>query len=106
MIGAPSSSAQSPLDKSPVSGGVLAARAYRAGKLVPQNGGAGFANPDLTCGPPSCVVTPVRASSGGQPSNESPLAVSPLTNQKLLSGANDFNCGNIQGFYASTDGGN
>jgi len=105
MVVVPLLNAQSPLDKSPLSGGVLAARAYRAGKLVPQNGGVGFVNPDLTCSPAPCVFTPVRASSGGQPSNESPLAVSPLSAQKFLSGANDYNCSNIQGFYASTDGG-
>jgi hypothetical protein len=28
-----------------------------------------------------------------------------VNSQNFLSGANDYNCGNIQGFYASTDGG-
>src|SRR5947209_3081422 len=42
----------SPLEKLPYSGGVLAARAVRAGRLVPQNGGAGLLGPvDLACSP-------------------------------------------------------
>jgi len=93
------------LEKLPYSGGVLSRRAIQAGRLVPQNGGFGLVSPDLTCSPAPCIFSPVRASSGGQPSNESPLAVSPLDPQKFLSGANDYNCGNIQGFYATSDGG-
>ncbi len=94
------------LEKLPYSGGVLSERAIRAGRIQLHNGGVGqVGNPDLTCSPAPCVFTPVRASSGGQPSNESPLAVSPLSANKFLSGANDYNCPNIQGFYASVDGG-
>jgi hypothetical protein len=95
-------------EKLPYSGGVLTSRAIRAGRLhlPPVNSSNdAVANPDLTCSPAPCVFTPVRASSGGQPSNESPLAVSPLDPNKFLSGANDYNCGNIQGFYATVDGG-
>jgi hypothetical protein len=95
------------LENLPYSGGVLTSRAIRAGRIqlpaaTPSNDAA---NPNLTCSPAPCVFTPVRASSGGQPSNESPLAVSPLDANKFLSGANDYNCGNIQGFYATVDGG-
>ena len=95
------------LEKLPYSGGVLSARAIRAGRLhfPAVNSSNDAANPDLTCSPAPCVYTPVRASSGGQPSNESPVAVSPLDPLKFLSGANDYNCSNIQGFYASTNGG-
>ena len=95
------------LENLPYSGGVLTSRAIRAGRihLPPVNPSNDAANPNLTCSPAPCVFTPVRASSGGQPSNESPLAVSPLDANKFLSGANDYNCGNIQGFYATVDGG-
>src|SRR5882672_1546261 len=96
------------LENLPYSGGVLTARAIRAGRIqLPAANSSNdvVANPDLTCSPAPCVFTPVRASSGGQPSNESPLAVSPLDANKFLSGANDYNCGNIQGFYATVDGG-
>src|SRR5713226_2157727 len=47
----------------------------------------------------------VRASGGGQPVNEDPVATNPANNSQLLSGGNDYNCANIQGFYASSDGG-
>ncbi|MBA3913681.1 MAG: exo-alpha-sialidase, partial [Acidobacteriales bacterium] len=95
-----------PLEHLPYSGGVLAARAYRAGRLVPQNGGFGLLGPtDLVCSPAPCVFTPVRASPGGQPANESPLATNPRNPMQFLSGANDYNCGNIQGFYSTNDGG-
>jgi len=96
------------LEKLPYSGGVLTARGIRSGRihLPAVNSSNNVAtNPDLTCSPAPCLFTPVRASSGGQPSNESPLAVSPLDPNKFLSGANDYNCGNIQGFYATIDGG-
>src|SRR6267142_164857 len=88
------------LEKLPYSGGVLASRAIRAGRLhLPAVNSSDVAtNPDLTCSPAPCVFTAVRASSGGQPSNESPLAVSPLDANKFLTGANDYNCSNIQGF--------
>ena len=96
------------LEKLPYSGGVLTARGIRSGRIhlpaaTSSNVGA---NPDLTCSPAPCLFTPVRASNGGtQPANENPLAVSPINSLKLLSGANDYNCSNIQGYYASTDGG-
>jgi hypothetical protein len=96
------------LEKLPYSGGVLSARGIRSGRIhLPAVNSSNDVtnNPDLTCSPAPCVFTPVRASSGGQPSNESPLAVSPLDGNKFLSGANDYNCGNIQGFYATVDGG-
>jgi hypothetical protein len=96
------------LEKLPYSGGVLTSRALRSGRihLPAVNSSNVGANPDLTCSPAPCVFTPVRASNGGsQPANENPVAVSPINALKLLSGANDYNCSNIQGFYATTDGG-
>ena len=79
------------LEKLPYSGGVLSARGIRSGRihLPAVNSSNDAANPLLTCSPAPCVFTPVRASNGGQPSNENPLAVSPLDANKLLSGAND-----------------
>ena len=37
--------------------------------------------------------------------NETPVVVNPRNSLQILSGANDYNCANIQGFYASSDGG-
>jgi len=48
----------------------------------------------------------VQASSlGGQPVNEVPITVNPTRQQDLLTGGNDYNCANVQGFYASSNGG-
>lgn len=95
------------LEKLPYSGGVLSARAIQAGKLVPHNGGFGLLSPvDLVCSPAPCVFNPVRASPGGQPANENPVAANPKNPLQFLSGANDYNCSNIQGYYSTNDGGN
>jgi hypothetical protein len=37
--------------------------------------------------------------------NETPIVVNPKNSLQLLTGANDYGCANIQGFYASSDGG-
>jgi hypothetical protein len=57
---------------------------------------------------PNPVVLPnVRVSNNGtSPSDETPIAVNPLSNLQLESGANDYNCASVQGFYNSDDGGN
>lgn len=91
----------------PFSGGYQAAKAFKAGTLRPQPG-AGITNaaPSLTCSPAPCAFTPVDASEGGTlPVNEDPIAVNPTNTMQILSGGNDYNCGNIQGFFASSDGG-
>ena len=94
------------LPNSPISGGVLAARAYRAGLLHPvrvnQLAPSGQV---LTCSPTPCALPNVQASEGGQPINEDPVATNLKNSKQLLTGANDYNCSNIQGFFASNDGG-
>jgi hypothetical protein len=37
--------------------------------------------------------------------NETPVVVNPNNNLQILSGANDYSCSSIQGFYTSNDGG-
>ena len=62
--------------------------------------------PNLNCSPAPCVLPNVRASGiGTSPANETPIAVNPKNPQQILTGANDYNCSNIQGFYSSNDGG-
>jgi hypothetical protein len=97
--------AQNVLGKSPLSGGLLAAKAFREGRIQPQFSGIGGGNPDLTCSPAPCAFTPVQVSGGGAMVDEDPVKANPNNPLQLLSGGNDYNCGNIQGFYASTDGG-
>jgi len=59
----------------------------------------------LTCSPEPCVLPNVQASEGGLPVNEDPIASNPRNPMQLLTGGNDYNCGSLQGFYASGDGG-
>jgi hypothetical protein len=91
----------------PYSGGYLAAKAFKAGQLRLQGGTQNrIAPPSLTCSPAPCAFTPVDASEGGSlPVNEDPIAVNPTNSSQILTGGNDYNCGNIQGFFASGDGG-
>jgi hypothetical protein len=100
--------AQAVLDHSPLSGGVLAARAFRQGRIQFQHGSiATQHNPDtLVCSPAPCRFKEVDASEGGaNPVNEHPIAANPSNALQVLTGGNDYNCGNIQGFFASGDGG-
>lgn len=97
------------LDNNPLSGGVLAARAFKDGRLRVVPGNAGTL-PDiglLKCNPPvPCIFPNVNASEGGSnPVNEDPIAVNPNNGKQILTGGNDYNCSNIQGFFASSDGG-
>ena len=107
MVLTPALNAQSVvLENLPYSGGVLMARAIQQGRVqihpgVPNPLGV----PPVTCTPAPCVFTPDRASEGGQAVNENPIAVNPKNPQNLLTGGNDYNCGNIQGFFSSSDGG-
>src|SRR5262249_3998191 len=57
---------------------------------------------------PGVTILPnVRISNdGNQPVNEDPITANPNNSLQLLSGGNDYNCGTIQGFYTSDDGGN
>jgi len=93
----------------PYSGGVLVARAIRSG-LMQRPGQSGLSNlgsnPNLNCSPAPCVLPNVQASGiGTSPANETPVAVNPKNPKQLLTGSNDYNCPNIQGFYTSNDGG-
>jgi len=47
----------------------------------------------------------VNVSQSAVLANEVPVVVNPRNPLQILSGANDYNCPNIQGFYASSDGG-
>jgi hypothetical protein len=91
----------------PYSGGYLAAKAFKEGRLHIQGGASIIhGNPDLTCSPAPCPFTPVDASEGGSnPVNEDPIVVNPTNSMNLLTGGNDYNCSNIQGYFASTNGG-
>ncbi len=91
------------LPKSPISGGVLAARAYRAGLLHPQAANGLLPGGQiLTCSPTPCALPNVQASGGPQPVNEDPIATNLKNPKQLLTGGNDYNCSNIQGFYSSS----
>jgi hypothetical protein len=96
----------SPLEKSPLSTGVLMSRAIRAGRV--HLGGSASelgAFAPITCSPVPCVLPNVNVSQSAVLANETPVVVNPRNPQQILSGANDYNCANIQGFYASSDGG-
>ncbi len=94
------------LPNSPYSTGFLMAQAIHSGAVKLSGRGApASANPDLSCKPAPCVLPNVQASEGGQPVNEDPIAANPNNNKNLLTGGNDYNCGSLQGFYASFDGG-
>ncbi|MCU1301475.1 MAG: hypothetical protein JWQ87_1759 [Candidatus Sulfotelmatobacter sp.] len=96
----------SPLEKSPISTGVLMARAIRAGKV--HLGGSALGGNSLvplSCSPAPCVLPNINVSQSPVLANETPVVVNPKNPNQILSGANDYNCPNIQGFYASSDGG-
>jgi hypothetical protein len=83
--------------KSPVSASTLNARAVHAGIVTPRSG---VAAPNVS------ILPNVQASTmGSSPVNEDPITADPANPSHLLSGGNDYNCGTIQGFYASDDGG-
>jgi len=103
--GASSAKSSHLLPLSPLSGGVLMAQAVHAGKVHPGHTGTSHVNPALTCSPAPCVLPNVQASEGGSPVNEDPIAANPSNSKQLLSGGNDYNCGSLQGFFASSNGG-
>lgn len=83
-----------------VSAGVLNALAVHQGTVVPRSGAASPAAPGVT------VLPNVRVSNNGsQPNNEVPIAANPANALQLESGANDYNCSSVQGFFNSNDGG-
>jgi hypothetical protein len=96
------------LPRSPLSGGLQMAQAIHNGTihLPTHQGSAHSANPNLTCTPAPCALPNVQASGNGTNiANEDPIAVNPNNGQDMLSGANDYNCASLQGFYSSTNGG-
>ncbi len=101
------SSTASLLPKSPVSASTLMAQAIHSGKVhIPRGTAGGTLNPQLSCTPAPCVLPNVQASAAGSnPANEDPIATDPTNNKNLLSGANDYSCGSLQGFYSSSNAG-
>jgi len=94
--------------KNAVSGDVQVERALRSGQLKVKGGHAPtrILPPTTTCSPAPCVLPNVQASEGGQPVEETTVAVTPNNPKNVLTGANDYNCGNsYMGLYASGDGG-
>jgi hypothetical protein len=77
------------------------ALAVHSGAVVPGRGvaAAGPSAPNVS------ILPNVKASSGTQPNNETPIAVNPTNTNQVLTGANDYNCPTIQGFFSSDDGG-
>jgi hypothetical protein len=107
-LAAPALKAQTPqgLPHSPMSSGVLAADAYRAGLQQPESGQPTKVFPTvLTCSTPPCVFPNVQASAGPKAVNDDPIAVNPNSASQILTGGNDYNCANLQGFYASSNDG-
>lgn len=96
----------SPLPKSPISTGVLMSRAVRAGAVhLTGKGLAPEFAPPLTCSPTPCALPNQNVSMSSVLANETPVVVNPKNLKQILTGANDYGCSNIQGFYASSDGG-
>jgi len=96
----------SPLPLSPLSSSVLMTQAVRQGKVHltgAANSHTRVAN--VTCSPAPCVLPNVNVSESAVLANETPVIVSPTNPSWILSGANDYACPNVQGFYASSDGG-
>ena len=84
---------QSALPRSPVSSGILMARAIESGRVQLPGGGAELFRPEfLTCSPAPCALPNVQASEGGAPVNEDPIKVNPTNTMQLLTGGYDFNC--------------
>ena len=104
--GAASASKGVKLPLKPYSAGLLMAQAIHSGavKLTPKHAKGGI-GPDLYCNPAPCVMLNHQASEGGQPVDETPIAANPNNKKDLLTGGNDYNCGSLQGFYASSNGG-
>jgi hypothetical protein len=90
--------------KMALSGGVLTALGVHSGAIVPE--ARGPAGSSLDAAPSASALPNVRVSNqGNSPVNENPIAANPNNALALLSGGNDYNCGTIQGFYTSDDGG-
>jgi hypothetical protein len=101
-----SAQSNSPLPKSPISTGVLMSRAVRAGTVHLGGSVRGpEIAPPLNCTPAPCALANQNVSMSSVLANETPVVVNPKNPQQILTGANDYSCANVQGFYASSDGG-
>lgn len=101
-------SAQSPvyLPNTPESTSVIVGKAIQSGAIqLPGFSETPSFLPALTCSPVPCVLPNVQASGGTNVANEDPIASNPKNASQLLTGANDYSCPTLQGFYASSDGG-
>ena len=99
--------AQTKLEKLPYSGAVLTKRAIDAGRITfPSRGYVNQGPANLTCSPAPCLLPNVDAAEGGtNPVNEDPIATDPNNSLRFITAGNDYNCGSLQGFFATTDGG-
>ena len=99
-------SSPSPL-KNALSGSAQVAQALHAGTLKLNNTHAPVrAHQTMTCSPAPCVLPNTQASEGGQPVNETAIAVNPNNPLDVMTSANDYNCtSSLDGIYNSTDGG-
>jgi hypothetical protein len=89
----------------PYSGGLLYATAVRNGWIRPRPSPRTLLETDLKCRKPlKCTFKPRDASVGPEPVNETPVAISVTKKIPLISGANDFNCPSILGFYVTNRG--
>jgi hypothetical protein len=94
------------IQTSPVSDGVKMALAFRAGDLSLRSGRGLQGSAQLPASPGLTVLPNVKASDAGvQPVNEVPITADPVTPTHLESGANDYSCTTLQGFYNSDDAG-
>jgi hypothetical protein len=96
------------LERLPYSGGVLMARAIKAGRVQLRHGTLSplGAQPAESCSPAPCALANIDAAEGGSnPVNEDPIAVNPNNSSQWITGGNDYNCGSLQGFFATTDNG-
>ena len=97
------SSSKPLLPKSPLSGGVLMAQAIHSGRVALPQGTSGSAG---SLAPSVSVLPNVKASNAGaNPVNEHPFAVDPTNPMHIATGANDYSCASLQGFYQSDNGG-
>lgn len=100
------SSSKIVLPKSPLSTSVLVAQGIHNGTIrLNGHGPAAGVSPDLKCKPTPCALKNRQVSQGTQPNNETPIVANPKNNKQLLTGANDYNCPNTQGFYSSNNAG-
>jgi hypothetical protein len=84
------------------------ARAIAAGRVILPAAqiSQSFATPAVTCSPAPCVLPNVDAAEGGSnPVNEDPIAANPNNASQFITGGNDYNCGSLQGFFATSDNG-